>query len=68
MKKNNIYITAKQEKILEKYNISVDKYSSLNELIYVIEEYLNNSFEYLEDLDLVSQELSEFKYYNYTNK
>ena len=67
-KYNNIYISEEQKNILDKYNINVNNYSSLNELIYDIEECLNDSFEALEDLEWVSQTISEYNYYNNVNK
>lgn len=67
-KYNNIYISDEQISILKKYNINIEKYMNLNELIYDIEECLNDSFEKLDDLEWVSQSLSEFNYYNNTNK
>ena len=67
-KHNNIYISDEQINILKKYDINIDKYSNLNELVYDIEEYLNDSYDELEDLEWVSQSLSEYNYYNNTNK
>jgi len=67
-KYNNIYISEEQKDILDKYNIDVNKYSNISELIYDIEECLNDSFEELEDLEWVSQTISEYNYYNNTNK
>ena len=67
-KHNNIYISDEQINILKNYNIDIDKYHNLNELIYDIEECLNDSYEELEDLEWVSQTLSEYNYYNNTNK
>lgn len=65
-KYGNIYLTDKQVSILNKYNIDYKKFKNLKELIYNIEYYLNNNN--LDDLESVSEELSEFQYYNYTNK
>lgn len=67
-KYNNIYISEEQKNILDKYNINVNNYSNINELIYDIEEYLNDSFDELDDLEWVSQTISEYNYYNNTNK
>lgn len=66
-KVNDIYISERQLKILEKYGIDINKYKSMEELIYNIETYLNNN-DYLEDLEWVSESLSEYNYYNNTNK
>lgn len=67
-KHNNIYISEEQIEILSKYDINIDKYTNVNELIYDIEDCLNDSYEELEDLEWVSQTLSEYNYYNNTNK
>ena len=67
-KHNNIYISDEQIDILKKYNINIVNYVNLNELIYDIEECLNGSYEVLDDLEWVSQTLSEYNYYNNTNK
>ena len=67
-KYNNIYVSEEQKDILDKSNIDVNKYSNISHLIYDIEECLNDSFEELEDLEWVSQTLSEYNYYNNTNK
>ena len=65
---NNIYISEEQKNILDKYNIDVNRYQNITELIYDIEEYLNNSLENLDDLEWVSQMISEYNYYNNVNK
>ena len=67
-KHNNIYISDKENDILKKYDIDVDKYKDIKELIYDIEYIINDSYEELEDLIWVSEKLSEFNYYNNTNK
>ena len=67
-KYNNIYISDEQKNILERYNIDVNNYVNIKELIYDIEECLNNSLEELDDLEWVSQTISEYNYYNNTNK
>ena len=64
----NIYISLEQINILKKYNINVDDYKTINDLIYSIEDYLNTTYEELEDLEWVSQTLSEYNYYNNINK
>ena len=67
-KHNNIYISDNDVAVLEKYNIDVNKYKSVGELIYDIEYIINDSYEDLLDLIDVSEKLSEFKYYNNINK
>ena len=67
-KYNNIYISEEHKEILDRYDIDVNKYSSITQLIYDIEECLNNSIEELDELEWVSQTISEYNYYNNTNK
>ncbi len=65
-KNGNIYISTEQINILKKYNIDVNNYNNLNELIYDIETILNE-YDY-DDLDWISSSLSELNYYNNVNK
>lgn len=65
-KHGNIYISLEQINILKKYDIDINKYSNINELIYDIENILNE-YDY-DDLEWVSSSLSEYNYYNNTNK
>ncbi len=67
-KHNNFYITDEQINILNKYDIDINKYKNVEELIYDIEYCLNNSYGDLSDLEWVSTNLSEYNYYNNTNK
>lgn len=66
-KHNNIYITDEQNNVLKKYGIDIQKYKTMSELIYDIEICLNETKDN-DDLSWVSQELSEYNYYNHTNK
>jgi hypothetical protein len=52
--------------ILKMFNINPEMCSGIDDLIFMIEEELEN--EYDEDLDMVSKEISEFNYYTNTNK
>ena len=57
--------------ILRKFNINLKNCSSYDEVLYFIDEILNEEDLNEEDyelLDSISNEISEFKYYNYTNK
>lgn len=65
-KYGNLMLTDKQVLILEKYNIDYKKFNNISELIYYLEYYLNSN--QLDDLEIVSEQLSELKYYNFTNK
>lgn len=66
---NDIFLTDNQVKVLNKYGIDYQKYTSLSELIFDLEQYLNNSYNsYSGDLEIVSQELSEMNYYQNTRR
>ena len=67
LRENGLYLSNNHIEILNRYNIDYRKFSSIDQLLFVIEDYLNNE-ECDEDLENVSEFLSEFKYYNYTNK
>lgn len=66
-RKNGLILRDSQIEILKKYNIDYEKCSSLSNLIYEIEEILTYETD-LEDLETLSEELSEQNYYNNTNK
>lgn len=67
MRGNNIYLSDNDIEVLKRYNINYKNYTSLNGLIFDIEEILNEQTD-LEDLEDISKRLSEFNYYNNTNK
>ena len=67
LRENGLYLSNNHIEILNRYNIDYRNFSSIDQLLFVIEDYLNNE-ECDEDLENVSEFLSEFKYYNYTNK
>ena len=53
-------------KILKEHNISLDRFRNNHELIYYLEDILNNYYD--EELDNISSELSDMYYYNDVNK
>ena len=67
-KHNNIYITPEQINVLKKYNFDINNSKNYSALIYDIEDYLNDSYDELDDLEWVSETLSENNYYNNVNK
>lgn len=67
MRGNGIYLSDNEVQVLKKYNINYKKYSSLNSLIFEIEEILNEEID-ADDLEQISSKLSELNYYNNTNK
>ena len=62
----NLLLTDYQVDILKKYNIDYETFNNLGELIYYLEDYLNQND--IPELDMVSAEISEFHYYHNTNK
>ena len=64
--KKGIFLSDYQIEVLMRYNIDPYKCSSINELIYLIDEVLEDEDE--PDLDSVSKEIMEFNYYTNTNK
>lgn len=65
--KKGIYLSNNDISILKKYEIDYMNYSNMKELIFEIENILNN--EYTEhDLEELSIKLSEYNYYFDTNK
>ena len=65
-RENNILLSDYQVSVLERCGISYNKFSSVRELMFEIENILDEDFD--EELDLVSSQLSEFIYYNDTKK
>ena len=58
-----------EQEILDKYNIDYNKYSTIRELVFEIEEVLNQSYGYeVDDLEKLSMDLAEKSYYLETNK
>ncbi len=64
---NGLLLSNNDVSILEKYDIDYNSCKSLEQLIYLIEDYLEDSDELI-DLEELSIKLSEFNYYQNTNK
>lgn len=54
--------------ILDRYGFDYKKYNSLSDLIFDIDNYINDSFDDIEDLEEALIRISEFHYYNETKK
>ena len=63
----NIYLSDSQIEILKRYNIDYQKYNSISALLFDIEEILNSGMGE-DDLEILSNDIQEFNYYNNTNK
>ena len=69
--KNNLLISQNDINTLKKYEIDVNKYTTINELIFRIEDIINNedlSSDEIDELDYISETLQERNYYMNTNK
>lgn len=64
----NLLLQNNEIKVLERYHINYKNCHNMSELIYLIEEYLNNSYDDNDDLEEVSISISERNYYINTNK
>ena len=60
-------LTNYEIQVLDKYNIDYNSVSSLKEIIYLVEEMLNEDSS-LDDLENISLTISERDYYMNTNK
>ena len=61
---DNLYLTNKEIEVLKRYDINYN--TSIEELMFNLEEILNEN-DY-EDLEEVSNSISEFNYYHNTKK
>ena len=64
--KKGMFLSEYQIEILLKYGINPEECGSIYELIYMIDEVLEE--DEAEDLDAISREIIEFNYYSNTNK
>ena len=65
--KKNIYLSDNDIKVLKKYDILYENYTNMKELMFCLEEILDNE-EVDDDLEALLVKLSEYNYYFYTNK
>ena len=64
-KVGNIYLNEDEINVLKKYNINYESCVDYNSLLYLISEYLDDE---CDDLEEVSKNIAERKYYYFTNK
>jgi len=65
--KKGLFLSDYQIEVLMKYDINPYKCSGIEDLIFQIDEVLEDD-DTLDDLENVSREISEFNYYSNTNK
>ena len=65
-RENGLLLSDYQISILNRNGIDYKKYNNIRDLLFEIENYLDDDFD--DELDLVSSQLSEFIYYTDTKK
>ena len=66
---NGMLLSENHINILKKYNIDYEKCININELIYEIEECINDSiYDDISDLEWLSMDIAERNYYQNTQK
>ncbi len=65
---NNIMLTNHEIELLNRYKIDYQKCTNLKQIIFEIEEILNDMDIVDEELELISESISERDYYQNTNK
>ena len=68
LRENDLYLSDYQVEVLKRYNLDYHDLSDMKSLLFMIEDILEQSPEELEDLAEVADQISEFNYYNLTNK
>lgn len=63
---NGLILSDYQLDILKRNDFDINKYSNMHDLLFDIEEHLNEEFD--SELDSVSSQLAEFIYYRDTKK
>ena len=63
----NIYLSDDDLNILKRYDIDYNNFSNMKELMFYIEDIINNN-ETSDDLEDLLIKLSEYNYYFYSNK
>ena len=63
---NGLFLSDYQIEVLQRNEINPYECGSINEVIYLIDEALEESDD--EELDIISKEIIEFNYYTNTNK
>ena len=65
---NNLMLTNREIEVLNRYKIDYNKCISLKEILFEVEEILNDMDIVDDDLDYISSTISERDYYQNTNK
>ena len=63
---NGIYLTDNEVNILKSNGFDINKYSNIKELMFDLEEEIEESDN--DELDMILSSIAEFNYYHNTNK
>ena len=67
--KNGLMLTNNEIDVLKRYSVDYEKCSTLKEIIYLVEDILNEEEGYdMDDLEYISSTIAERDYYQNTNK
>ncbi|MBQ8891821.1 MAG: hypothetical protein IJ068_03035 [Bacilli bacterium] len=66
-RKENIYLSDDDLSILKRYDIDYNNFSNMKELMFYIEDIINNG-DGQDDLEDLLIKLNDYNYYFYTNK
>ncbi len=66
--KNGLMLTNNEISVLKRYGVEYENCSSLKEIIYLVEDILNEEECDVEDLEYISSTIAERDYYQNTNK
>ena len=64
---NNLFLSDYQINVLKRNQIVYEKCNSMKELLFQIEEVLNESYDIDSELEEVSRQIEEYRYYNEIN-
>ena len=65
--KKGIFLSEYQLEVLKRYQIDIDSISAITDLLFEIDEILDNDPD-ADDLEAIEIEISDFNYYANTNK
>ena len=67
-KVGNLMLTNKEVTVLDRYDIDYKNCKSLKEVLFLLEDIINDMDIVDDELDLISQSIAERDYYQNTNK
>ncbi len=65
---HDLYLSDYQTEVLNRYNIQIENYLDMKSLLFAIEDVLASSYDEVDDLSTVADQIAEFNYYHFTSK